>query len=619
MAATNPMVGHLRVLRVDPTDHRRAISRCEFENCGVEISVEIKLLKKAHRKNCGRHGDRPRQLARAANGMARMIEGAEAGDWKIEKILISKCLYSMKCRCGRAQVMRRSAVNAIFDNQILQVCSHKPTATKPAILPIVDQQNTRPIGSSVSAELRGRKRKIRKHTGLRQADLKVGMRIGLLEVVDPKPDPKRRIKTLCHGSGHDAPKEHWVKVYSVLNGAANSCGCGRTAHIRITRKERGTSVVVPGSIHHNWRVMAWGYKKQYVWAICTACDTGIAYHVHSSSIARGKSRSCSCRAQEFQALTNLERHGSFRPSSNSSLVEQSLFDWVRTVCPDAMQQKRVGDSIYDICVPSRKLLIEMNGTYWHSEAGLFFRWKQKKGGQARPEDFYSTEFSSYARHYHLRKFQEAEAYGYGLVQIWDFQWLTREQQVKSFLGAKLGNCRSVGARELVFRAVESKFAAEFCEQFHIQGAPGQITLALGGFRGDDMQVVGTFGPHHRTGDATVVMNRYCVRAEVVVPGALAKISKMASGILRQPIKTWSDNTLSRGTGYYKAGWKLHSELEPDYFYVSDATHNIYSKSSQRKKGGEREAGLPERELRLKEGKFRVWDAGKKLFIFNPED
>ena len=83
------------------------------------------------------------------------------------------------------------------------------------------------------------------------------------------------------------------------------------------------------------------------------------------------------------------------------------------------------------------------------------------------------------------------------------------------------------------------------------------------------------------------------------------------------IISWSDNRWSVGSVYRKLGFVLAEELKPDYSYVDlKRPHRRISKQSQQKKKTGCPQGMTELEWANQRGLSRIWDCGKKRWLYN---
>ena len=119
-------------------------------------------------------------------------------------------------------------------------------------------------------------------------------------------------------------------------------------------------------------------------------------------------------------------------STRSSIAEKEIYQWIKSLCPDAVASDRSvlkalgkGGQELDIYVPSKKVAIEYNGRYWHSIDMIM-----KSKGVSYAE----------AKRYHYMKSYECEKQGVRLIHIWDYEWADpRKQKVlKNIILGALG-------------------------------------------------------------------------------------------------------------------------------------------------------------------------------------
>ena len=67
--------------------------------------------------------------------------------------------------------------------------------------------------------------------------------------------------------------------------------------------------------------------------------------------------------------------------------------------------------------------------------------------------------------------------------------------------------------------------------------------------------------------------------------------------------------------YEKIGFKLDGELKPDYYWMR--SNKRHHKSGLRKTKEEKKSGKTEVEFREAQGYARIWDLGKKRWVWKP--
>lgn len=255
----------------------------------------------------------------------------------------------------------------------------------------------------------------------------------------------------------------------------------------------------------------------------------------------------------------------------------------------------------DIVIPDKKLAIEFNGSYWHSEACLDHE---------------------VARLKHLEKTRMCQNAGYRLFHIFEHQWKERESQILNFLKSILSICdKSVFARKC---QLTNDSCREFLDKNHIQGY-GNRTIQYFNLIFEN-RIVGTMtaSSHHRqnANDDVVVLNRLCFEDGIQVTGGASKLfsafTKWAKENNYKSIVSWSDNLWTEGNVYKQLGFIMEQEYAPDYFYWDIKKHIAMSKQSQQKKKVNCPDELTEYDWCKSRGLYRIWDCGKKKWTFKVE-
>lgn len=198
----------------------------------------------------------------------------------------------------------------------------------------------------------------------------------------------------------------------------------------------------------------------------------------------------------------------------------------------------------DLWLPELKVGIEYHGLHWHTEDRV--------------------------GNVHRQKWEMAQKSGIRLVQIFEDEWLDKQEIVKSRLAAIVGKSPSIYARKTTTQAISSSKASEFLERHHIQGKSA-TSVAYGLFLEDRLVAVATFG-RARGGAMTASdaqaweVYRYASDGRVV-----GGFSKLFAQFVKdfQPSSVISYCDLRYGTGglYKAAGFDLAGVSEPDYWWV----------------------------------------------------
>lgn len=269
------------------------------------------------------------------------------------------------------------------------------------------------------------------------------------------------------------------------------------------------------------------------------------------------------------------------------------------LCDSVMNDTSMIGLELDMYCPSRKIAIEFNGSYWHSEAIID---------------------QSSARNKHINKTRMCERKGIRLIHVFEKQWEEREKQFKSFIRSACGmNERRIGAREcsLNFDAQYS-----FMEDIHIQGKPRGVEFWVNLIYSGEVVGSMSISNHHRQGRSGIeaVLSRMVFADNTTISGGASKMLKYAKTWARQngfsKLITWSDSTITEGVAYEKMGFKLEKTYGPDYFYW-DVKHDCYrSKQSQKKSATGCPSEMTERDWCLENSIYRIWNCGKKRWCID---
>ena len=204
-----------------------------------------------------------------------------------------------------------------------------------------------------------------------------------------------------------------------------------------------------------------------------------------------------------------------------------------------------GKKEIDIWLPEFNMGVEYHGLYHHTTA--------KKGK------------------IHKEKWQMAQTAGIRLVQIFEDEWLNKQDIVKARLLAFLGKAEKRDARKLELKLVQWKYAKEFLVATHIQGA-GPVGTAYGLYENETLVAVATFGKS-RSGAMTGSKKEgeYEVLRYASLGTVRGGFTRLFKTFLKDfaPDKVISYCDLRYGTGnlYEAAGFELDCLTEPDYWWV----------------------------------------------------
>lgn len=251
-----------------------------------------------------------------------------------------------------------------------------------------------------------------------------------------------------------------------------------------------------------------------------------------------------------------------------------------------------GKKEIDLWIPSHKFGIEFNGIYWHSE----------KAGRKSID-------------YHHDKYLSAQKAGIQLVQLWEDDWTTKPEVVKSILKQKLGVAEKVLAVDTEVITATKEQAEEFLRETHLQGyASGTHYLGLVSKGG--IETLRAIMVLEDESEKVLNIVRYATSANVV--GGFTKLLDHATKTFNHDSFTaTSDHCEANEEIYENNGFIVEAVLPPDYMYVVKNERKLRSEYPlERFRDDPKllwEEGLTERELADLNGLDRIWDAGKTLY------
>lgn len=269
---------------------------------------------------------------------------------------------------------------------------------------------------------------------------------------------------------------------------------------------------------------------------------------------------------------------------------------------DMRLNKRVSNCEVDILIPDKKIAIDFNGVYWHSE--------QFKACNA-----------------HQIKKHAVENAGYNFIQIWEDDWNdpTKKKIILSRLKSKFGLSKKIFARKCEMRELISKddvkLANNFLNENHLQGsAPSSRKFAL--FYDGELVEIATFGNSRKLiygNSSSVELIRLCTKIGVNVVGGFSKLLKFAvKEIGAREIISYADcDWVSyKDNGYLKAGFSLVKETGCNYWWSKSGKRENRMKFTKAKLVSEGcDTSKTEKEIMKELGFVRVWGSGNLLFTF----
>lgn len=276
----------------------------------------------------------------------------------------------------------------------------------------------------------------------------------------------------------------------------------------------------------------------------TALESLISSLEHKTSSALG----AALGVPYGQALHLLEKHDLLSMIDLKDYSSQSEHELVEFVGKDlCLTRDRTAISPYeiDIYVPSKKIGIEFNGSYWHSSI-----YKDKN--------------------YHFNKSKIAEKNGIRLIHIYEYEWNNpvQRKKIELMLNIALGRVTNkIYARQCDIRKISNQEAKSLNEQVHLQGhRNAQVTYGL--FYKNELVQLMSFSKtkynRNLKDDNSWEIIRGCPGSNNIVVGG---VSKLFTHFIREysPTKVFSycDFNKFDGKSYEALGMKFIGYTGPD--------------------------------------------------------
>jgi len=255
----------------------------------------------------------------------------------------------------------------------------------------------------------------------------------------------------------------------------------------------------------------------------------------------------------------------------------------------------------DFYIPSRKIAIEHDGLYWHSE----------NSGKHIPE-------------YHLNKLKSCVFHGIRLIHVFEDEWNDKSEIVKSILSSAFGVYKkTIGARECKIVELDNVQSSLFLSENHIQGAEN-ASVRYGLTHDSELVAVMTFGKDRFSKSGSWEMHRFCNKLNYKVTGGASRLFKhFIKHHCPDRIISYSDRRYFTGELYHKLGFQFVSNTPISYFYITpDFKKRLnrmrFMKHKQHSVLEKFDANLTEWQNMQVNGFDRIWDCGNLKFVWKSE-
>lgn len=291
-------------------------------------------------------------------------------------------------------------------------------------------------------------------------------------------------------------------------------------------------------------------------------------------------------------------------SVTTSGMEQELFDYLVSIYSRKILRKdrtlMKGKEI-DIVIPEKRIAIEFDGAYWHSE------------------------LNGIGKGYHLEKTEACESAGYQLIHVFEDEWEKRQEIVKSRIANLLGIYgRTIYARKCGTREITREEERDFLERNHIQGWVVSSHRYGLEFEGELVAVM-TFSKKRaalgwKSSEGEFELLRFCPKRGCHVVGGAGKLlRKFEKEVRPEKLVSYADRRWSVGKLYLALGFELDHVSPPNYWYLNNGCSERYHRYGFRKSVLESKLEVFDPDLseaeNMRRNKFtRIWDCGNLVFV-----
>lgn len=257
----------------------------------------------------------------------------------------------------------------------------------------------------------------------------------------------------------------------------------------------------------------------------------------------------------------------------------------------------------DIYVPSKRIAIEYDGLYWHSDA-------------------VKTD-----KYYHLNKTDGCASKGIRLIHVFEDEFVNRKSVVKGKLKHILGCADKsvrIMARKCMVEAVSKIDAECFLEKYHIQGFVSSSVYTGAFFNGE---LVGVMSFKKEKNEGFWELTRFATSDKYICNGVGGKLFKwFVRNYNPSEVKSFADRRWSchtYGNLYTKLGFSLVKTLLPDYRYIIGNNFERFHKFGFRKHVLHKKYGLPltmtESEMAKTINAHKIYDCGLLKYVWKSLD
>ena len=284
-----------------------------------------------------------------------------------------------------------------------------------------------------------------------------------------------------------------------------------------------------------------------------------------------------------------------------SELETDVYDYIKSICNTNVERHNrsiLHGQELDIYIPEKKIAIEFNGTYWHSESQKPIK-------------------------YHQNKTVECAKQGIRLIHIFEYEWIDNINRSKltRYLYDIVNNdtLDKLYARKLTVKEVSTEDKDEFETEYHLQSS-AHSEINIGIYNNTDLVGIMTFGKPRFNKNYQYELIRMCFKSYIkIIGGAERMFSYFVNKYKPTSIITYCDISKFTGKAYLKLGFKTDKDslTSPNYVWISSDRNNVIHRYQTQKHKliaqGIGTENQTEDEIMTNLGYIKVYDCGNLKF------
>lgn len=248
----------------------------------------------------------------------------------------------------------------------------------------------------------------------------------------------------------------------------------------------------------------------------------------------------------------------------------------------------------DIYIPDKKIAIECNGCYWHSD-----KYKDKN--------------------YHYNKKRLCDELDIQLLTFWEDQINTKPNIVSSIILSKLGIYeKRIYARDCIIKDISSLDSSIFLNDNHLQGNI-HSKIRYGLYYKDELVSIMTFGSSRRCTNSqnkTWELYRYCCKQNTQIVGGASKLFKHFIKT-QQPteIISFSSNDISNGELYSSLNFEYVSNSLSYWYVKNNIRYHRYNFTKSKLVEIGYDSSKSESQIMKELKYYKIFDSGQSKWIW----